>query len=387
MRYFLPLFVLPLLFARCGSSSAEEEEQSEMNFHIEGKIEGASNLKVKVIGKSDRGQIDVAETMTDADGNYKLDGNIPGLGLYTMTVGDPNNAIIIPLNKEDDVTISGSVESFVIAPQISGPKWAKPLMTYMKLLDDFAKAQVNELPKIPDQAKQLEKFTELRKPMDAFVTNQINTDPANPANLIFTSLLFPTQELGLKTWDPKNLELLKKMEQAYLKAHSDSPYTRLLTDQIVQVENAYATFMQYESGTLAAPEIVLKSPEGKEVRLSSLKGKVVLIDFWASWCAPCRQENPNVVRLYKEHRSKGFEVFSVSLDQDPAAWKQAIQKDGLIWPNHGSDLMGWQTPLVQTYGFSGIPYTVLVNPEGNIVGVGLRGSELERKLKEELSKN
>ncbi len=386
MRYLLPLFVLPLLFARCGSSSEEEENGTTVNFHIEGKIEGASNQKVKIIGTSDRGQINVAEATTDADGNYEIDGNVPGLGVYTMTVGDANNAILIPLNKEDDVTISGKIEDFAMAPQISGPKWAKPVMAYMKLFNEFANAQMSELPKIPDQSKQIEKFAELRKPLDSFVANQITTDPSNPANLLLTSLLFPTQELGFKTWNPKNLELLKKMEKAYLKTYADSPYTRLLTDQIVQVETAYSTYMQYESGTLAAPEIVLKSPEGKDVRLSSLRGKVVLIDFWASWCAPCRQENPNVVRLYNENRSKGFEVFSVSLDQDATAWKEAIKKDGLIWPNHGSDLMGWQTPLVQTYGFSGIPYTVLVNPEGNIVGVGLRGAELERKLKEELSK-
>ena len=140
------------------------------------------------------------------------------------------------------------------------------------------------------------------------------------------------------------------------------------------------------SGTMAAPEIAMKDPNGKELRLSALKGKVVLVDFWASWCGPCRKENPNVVRLYKKFKSKGFEVFSVSLDQDPKAWKDAIAKDGLIWPNHVSDLMGWQTPLTQQYGFQSIPYTVLLNRDGNIIGVGLRGEQLERKLEEVLSK-
>jgi thiol-disulfide isomerase/thioredoxin len=117
-----------------------------------------------------------------------------------------------------------------------------------------------------------------------------------------------------------------------------------------------------------------------------LKGKVVLIDFWASWCGPCRKENPNVVKLYKKFKSKGFEIFSVSLDQDPNAWKTAITRDGLIWPNHVSDLMGWQTPLTQIYGFNAIPYTVLLNREGNIVGVSLRGEALEQKLEEEINK-
>ena len=129
----------------------------------------------------------------------------------------------------------------------------------------------------------------------------------------------------------------------------------------------------------------MKNPKGTELRLSSLKGKVVLIDFWASWCGPCRKENPNVVKLYKKYKSKGFEVFSVSLDQDANAWNKAIAQDGLIWPNHVSDLLGWQTPMTQLYGFNAIPYTVLVNEEGNIVGVNLRGEELEQKLKEVLN--
>jgi thiol-disulfide isomerase/thioredoxin len=118
------------------------------------------------------------------------------------------------------------------------------------------------------------------------------------------------------------------------------------------------------------------------LKLSDLKGKVVLIDFWASWCGPCRKENPNVVRLYKKYEKQGFTVLSVSLDEDPNAWKAAIQKDGLIWKNHVSDLKGWKSNMPVLYGFEGIPFTVLVNREGNIIGKELRGEGLERKLSE-----
>ncbi|MFY7945211.1 MAG: TlpA family protein disulfide reductase, partial [Crocinitomicaceae bacterium] len=94
------------------------------------------------------------------------------------------------------------------------------------------------------------------------------------------------------------------------------------------------------------------------------------------------KENPNVVKLYKKYEKQGFTVFSVSLDEDITAWKSAIKKDGLIWPNHVSDLKGWETSLITTYGFDAIPYTVLVDKNGKVIGTNLRGAELERKLEE-----
>jgi peroxiredoxin len=132
-----------------------------------------------------------------------------------------------------------------------------------------------------------------------------------------------------------------------------------------------------------APEIELETPEGKELALSSLKGKVVLIDFWASWCGPCRKEMPNVVKAYAKFKNKGFEIFGVSLDQDKARWIEAIQKDGITWPQV-SDLKQWQSSVVRQYNIQGIPYTVLLDREGNILAKNLRGEELEKKLTEVL---
>ena len=133
-----------------------------------------------------------------------------------------------------------------------------------------------------------------------------------------------------------------------------------------------------------APEINLPSPDGQNIALSSLRGKVVLIDFWASWCGPCRMENPNVVRLYNEVKDKGFEVYSVSLDKDKNAWVNAIQKDGLVWKSHVSDLQFWGSSVVKQYGFSGIPFTVLIDRDGKIIGKGLRGEQLEEAVKKQL---
>ncbi|GAB3654438.1 TlpA disulfide reductase family protein [Echinicola sediminis] len=130
-----------------------------------------------------------------------------------------------------------------------------------------------------------------------------------------------------------------------------------------------------------APEISLPNPEGEMVNLSDLKGKYVLIDFWAAWCKPCREENPNVVRLYNEYKEKGFEVFGVSLDRSKEAWVEAIDADNLTW-THVSDLKYFNSEAAAKYKINAIPATYMLDPEGKIIAKDLRGPSLENKLKE-----
>ncbi|MBP5341236.1 MAG: AhpC/TSA family protein [Bacteroidales bacterium] len=142
-----------------------------------------------------------------------------------------------------------------------------------------------------------------------------------------------------------------------------------------KVKNVVAAGME-------APDIVLAGRDGREMKLSDLRGKVVLIDFWASWCRPCRAENPNVVRMYNQYKGRGFEIFSVSLDNNREAWLKAIETDGLVWPNHVSDLRGWSSAAGRLYGINSIPATVLVDRDGKVMARNLRGPQLEQTLKE-----
>ncbi len=164
-----------------------------------------------------------------------------------------------------------------------------------------------------------------------------------------------------------------QLAQRFAKEKPNSPNAKALIGRVARIKGVMV-------GS-EAPEIALSDTTGATVPLSSLRGKYVLLDFWASWCGPCRSENPNVVRMYDKYKSKGFAIYSVSLDKDKESWVRAIRNDRLTW-THVSDLKYWQSEAAQKYGVQGIPATFLLDKDGKIIAKNLRGPALEQKLEE-----
>lgn len=172
-----------------------------------------------------------------------------------------------------------------------------------------------------------------------------------------------------------DINFTRSIAKKYITEYPDSKFAKTFWQAMPKV-----------SPTLGdeVPDIKLSTPEGQMLALSSLRGKVVLIDFWASWCGPCRRENPNVVKAYNKFKNKGFTVFSVSLDTERDKWVNAIKHDGLVWENHVSDLQGWQSAAAKEFGVRGIPQTFLVGKNGKVLATNLRGESLETMLQKVL---
>ena len=353
------------------------------NFSISGKIEGAENQRIYVEAPSDRGMIQVADTLISSSGSFKLEGNIPDIGYYLLRVGE-NQANIIPITlvPKDVLKINCTLDNFSTEPNTSGTEWTSALNDYLKLLKQFQIDQVNlEAKKTEDTTDEINnQFLIIKSKLDSTIKTKMLNDPSNAFNIVISSSLLPSTSFN--NWDKDNLKIMKVIANAFELKYPRTSVSQSFRKQVNDLEYAYNTFLNSNNGAREAPEISANTPDGKPLKLSDLRGKIVLIDFWASWCAPCRKENPTIVKLYDKYKDKDFTILSVSLDQDMINWRGAIKIDGLKWPNHISDLKGWGSAVISSYNFNAIPYTVLVNKEGKIIGEDLRGIELEQKIAE-----
>ena len=375
--------IIPIAFFSLNALNSNEQmnEKPKNNFSISGNISGAGGFRIYVEAPSDQGMIPVADTLINSDGSFKINGNVPGLGFFLLRLGEnKENVIQVTIEPNNNISLNTTLENFKFKPNMSGPAWTTVLNKHQEILSVFEIEQQTLIANEKSASKEEinAAFQNAKKKVENFAKRNMINDPGNAYNIVLSMALLPTTSFD--QWDAENLKVLEAVAQGFESKYNGQPAAKTIRSQVDRIQSAYNQYSSTTNGSITAPEITMKNPDGKIINLSDLRGKIVLIDFWASWCGPCRQENPNVVRLFKKYQSKGFTIFSVSLDEDINAWKSAIQKDGLIWPNHVSDLKGWKTPLINTYGFDAIPFTLLINKEGKVIGTNLRGEQLEQKL-------
>jgi len=368
------LFLLPFAMTLACSNS----ESAKTDFEIKGKFSNAHGETVFLEQLSTNGLKSVDSVKISETGEFEMHPVISDIGFYRLKISEKNFATLILDTKQKVVvngdaqdlgntyTVEGSADSklFWDVSQASAANYKKR-DELQKRFQAFMNTAGNDSVRIDSMSKTLEKpYNELVDQHNVFLKKFIEKNSNSFASLAAIQQL-PAEDF---------LETYIKLDDGLFGKYPNSDYIKAFHESV-------ASQKKLAIGTLA-PEITMNNPAGTPLSLSSLKGKVVLIDFWASWCKPCRAENPNVVMAYNKYRSKGFEIFSVSLDKDMENWKQAIQQDHLSWINHVSDLKFWQSPVVALYNVSSIPTNVLIDKDGKILAKNLRGEDLEKKLAE-----
>lgn len=344
-------------------------------YTITGKLRNAPpNTKI-VLAQLGEQKFEPKDTaVVQADGTFALTGKVNQATVYGLLLPPAQLLLVLENGKTIEVTgdagqfgdaaVKGSKESEVLREITTA--MASSQRGMMQLQQRFQASQGNA-----DSARVIEATAmRMQKANEAAIKRVVKQNSKTVASAFAASNLIDADQ---------NFGFLDSVNKDYQKAIPASPYVKALNTKLNSQRSTAV-------GSLA-PDIDLPQPDGKKLKLSSLRGKYVLLDFWASWCGPCRHENPNNVAMYAKlkNKGKGFEIFGVSLDQDGEKWKKAIEADKLTW-RHVSDLGGWNSSAAALYGVRSIPATFLLDPQGRIVARNLRGAELAAKVEELLSK-
>jgi len=380
IRAFLILLVVGAL-AAC-SSDNDKEDQTKGSSLLTLKLTGTAGGKLVVQQLRDKAWFTVDSTM-----NYQGSAVFSIAATeedYYRVLDTANHSAILIVEPGKNITVEGDLKDMINTFKSSDSKvnneyydFQRKLSTVLIHEEEWVKKYKGfmQSPSTEDSATYyLTLLEDMQNKSDAFIKSYI--DSIMPSFTVYTM----TGYLRIE----KEFDYVYKLADRIKNEMPDSKYSRLFVGEISRMkaykdEQAAKEAQGKAAVGKQAPNFTLHDRSGKSISLSSLKGKYVLIDFWASWCGPCRAESPNMVKLYQKFKNKNFEILGVSLDGSEEAWNGAIEKDGLTWM-HVSDLMQWNSPVVAMYGIDGIPATVIVDPNGIIVAKNLRGAELMTKL-------
>lgn len=372
-----------VVLASCGNSKKGN------GFELKGTLANASGEKLVLEQMAGNSPVFIDSAIVNEKGEFEFTNvKATALDFFRIKTSEANFAVIVA-DSTQKLVFTGDAKNLGKNYNVEGSPDTKQFIELNR-----------ELLKVSAALDSLQGVVQMQmasQKMDSVKMEEMNIEAEAQFNVIYEKagkvlavkvLAFPGTIANFSAFNiiniETNIDVYDKVLNALKEKHPNSPYTNQLAMSVEQYKKQFD--LQGEQDKLlpnggAMPDIKLKTPEGKEVALSSLKGKLVLVDFWASWCGPCRKENPNVVKLYNEYKSKGFEIYSVSLDEEKDKWVKAIEKDGLKWI-HVSDLGGWNSSVCKQFNISSIPYTILVGKDGNVVAKGLRGPALAAKVKE-----
>lgn len=359
-------------------SCSESKEKGD--FQLKGNFTNAKGEMLYLEKLSGPQPVTVDSVQVDEKGDFEFTNYHPKIGFYRIKVNQQNFAMLV-LDSTDKVVVTGSMNDLGNTYKVEGSPETILFMEYNDIsksrdlrLDSLNKAFQVIMENNKMDAKRMDSLSQqFEGPYNAIVNaaNDVLIEKLNKNSSMYSSLI------AIQALEPdKFSDIYKALDKGLTAKYPNDNNVKMFHEVVMAMSSTAIGEM--------APDINLPSPDGTPIALSSLKGKVVLIDFWASWCGPCRKEMPNVVKAYAKFKNKGFEIFGVSLDKEKDSWVEAIAKDGITWPQV-SDLQQWGSSVVRLYNIQGIPYTVLLDKEGKIIAKNLRGQALEDKLTEVLN--
>ncbi len=350
-------------------------------FILEGEAKGVANGKKVVLHKQDDslGMIPV-DTTSIKDGKFTFKGKVKEPFMHLVQIEGINIETFYTVLESGEIKMVIDKDS-IQKTRISGTYNNDEMQSFTDKRNEFqatikefeyknqSKLAIAQNENDEKTIKQLQAdYAVLQKNLKDYVVKYIEGHPKSYISTLLIGSLFAEFE--------PNLKLIEKYYNGLDQSLKDNPEGKKIVKKLNE-------FKKVDVGK-RAPDFSAQSPDGKSISLKESLGKVTIIDFWASWCGPCRQENPNVVALYNEFHAKGLNIIGVSLDDDAAKWKEAILKDGLSW-THVSNLKKWKDPIAIQYGINSIPKTFVLNSFGVVVGKDLSGKELRAKVEELLA--